>query len=218
LILLDADCIVEKTWLGALIDPLVNGAEAALGNYYPDKNTPVSSQYQMDKISSYFIRGGTTLHGGSIALQTQGDRAVRRRFPKVCFGRGLGFEHTVGTSGIQKEFVPAPNTPPSFLPPGLSSLKRNTVETRPLFSYSVSMVRYQSQIRFPDGPDALPHRRCAHRWSPISLPLRSSAPALSGDCTGRATYLFWSAGRRVAMPWSGCLYRKWAWLSYSGAR
>jgi glycosyltransferase involved in cell wall biosynthesis len=62
LVLLDADCEVEPAWLGALVSPVITFADASLGNYGPDLATPVSLQFEMNKVTTYFVRGVATLH------------------------------------------------------------------------------------------------------------------------------------------------------------
>lgn len=69
-VLLDADSVVEPSWLTAMIATLEQGPAAVCGNYYPLRCTWVSRSEQMEKISGYLIHDWTILQGsGSIAVQ-----------------------------------------------------------------------------------------------------------------------------------------------------
>jgi cellulose synthase/poly-beta-1,6-N-acetylglucosamine synthase-like glycosyltransferase len=71
LVLLDADSLVERGWLGALVEPLIAGAAACIGMHYPSRMTWVSMGEHMEIIEAYNIIG-TNLGQGCSSL------AIRR--------------------------------------------------------------------------------------------------------------------------------------------
>lgn len=69
IVILDADSVVEPSWLSSLLGRLDCGFSAVCGNYYPIRDTWVSRSEQMEKISSYLIHRKAILQGsGSIAV------------------------------------------------------------------------------------------------------------------------------------------------------
>jgi cellulose synthase/poly-beta-1,6-N-acetylglucosamine synthase-like glycosyltransferase len=65
LVLLDADSVVERGWLTALIAPLVSGAAASFGMHYPANMTWISMAEHMDVFQAYHTLGAKLAQGCS---------------------------------------------------------------------------------------------------------------------------------------------------------
>jgi len=104
IVLLDADTIVASDWLRHLVAPLTHGYTAATANYFPLRQTWVSTYLEMEKIAARYIRHNATLQGCGIALRRQAIEAMggfpeavtvgvdwdlsqrlRRRNARLCF-------------------------------------------------------------------------------------------------------------------------------------
>jgi cellulose synthase/poly-beta-1,6-N-acetylglucosamine synthase-like glycosyltransferase len=131
LVLLDADCEVEPAWLSSLVAPVITSADASLGNYSPDLVTPISLQFEMNKISTYFVRGATTLHGGAIAISRTAIDKLGGSFPEaVVVGTDWDLNIRLEQIGARKVFVPEARhkTP---LPSTWSQFVKNEIRWRP---------------------------------------------------------------------------------------
>jgi cellulose synthase/poly-beta-1,6-N-acetylglucosamine synthase-like glycosyltransferase len=70
LVFLDADSVVSRNWLAALVAPLASGANVSIGHYFPRRKTWVSLVEHMEQIQARYILGSTSIQGsGSVALQ-----------------------------------------------------------------------------------------------------------------------------------------------------
>ena len=76
IVLLDADTIVASDWLRHLVAPLTHGYTAATANYFPLRQTWVSTYLEMEKIAARYIRHNATLQGCGIALRRQAIEAM----------------------------------------------------------------------------------------------------------------------------------------------
>jgi cellulose synthase/poly-beta-1,6-N-acetylglucosamine synthase-like glycosyltransferase len=121
--LLDADCVVESSWLTHLVAGILRGADACLGDYRPEPLTPISRQFVIDKIVAYYVRGATTLHGGAILLRRSAVERIGGRFPEdVPAGTDWDLDQRLARVGLRNAFVPAarhatpyPATPSQFI-------------------------------------------------------------------------------------------------------
>ncbi len=120
--LLDADCVVEPSWLTHLVAGILRGADACLGDYRPEPLTSISRQFVIDKIVAYYVRGATTLHGGAILLRRSALDHIGGQFPEdVPVGTDWDLDQRLARAGLRKAFVPAarhetpyPATPSQF--------------------------------------------------------------------------------------------------------
>jgi len=219
LVLLDADCEVEPGWLGALIAPLTYSASAACGNYHPNPITSISIQFVMNKISSYFLRGSTTLHGGAIALRRSVIDQLGGNFPEtVWVGTDWDLNARLERLKVQKVFVPGarhrtpyPYTWPQFIRNEIRwrrALFFATLRTwRPDIKESISSVMVLVPYLIGALLVILPL---------IILLLFPVRPELSATLAwGLALYLVWASGRRLSQVIEVSAYtRDWRWLKW----
>lgn len=216
-VLLDADCEVEPDWLGALIAPIAAGAGAASGNYFPDVVTPISLQFELNKVSTYFVRRAAPLHGGAIALSRSALDALGGSFPEtVLVGTDWDLSARLERLGVSKVFVPAAR------------------HTTPLPSTWPQFIR--NEIRWRRGHFRAVQRSCrsgATGWAacvlglapyavgvllvgiPVALPLLHFLhPALSAYLgQGWVLYIVWVSGRRIGQVIEAAAYQHDArWL------
>jgi cellulose synthase/poly-beta-1,6-N-acetylglucosamine synthase-like glycosyltransferase len=106
--LLDADCVVEPSWLTHLVAVVLAGADACLGDYHPEPLTPISRQFVIDKIVAYYVRGSTRLHGGAMLLRRSAIERIGGRFSEeVPVGTDWDLDQRLARAGLRKAFVPA---------------------------------------------------------------------------------------------------------------
>lgn len=141
--LLDADCVVEPSWLSELVAGVLRGADACLGDYRPEPLTPISRQFVIDKIVAYYVRGATTLHGGAILLRRSAIEGIGGLFPEdVPVGTDWDLDRRLAREGIRKAFVPAARHATPY-PATLSQLVRNGIRWR--------RAHLLAALRFLDG-------------------------------------------------------------------
>jgi glycosyltransferase involved in cell wall biosynthesis len=69
-LLLDADSIISRGWLFALIAPLTKEIQASNGKSFPICRTPISQSELMERIDAYEVKNSVILLGnGSIAIR-----------------------------------------------------------------------------------------------------------------------------------------------------
>ena len=128
--LLDADCVVEPSWLSELVAGILRGADACVGDYRPEPLTPISRQFVIDKIVAYYVRGATTLHGGAILLRRTAIERIGGRFPEdVPAGTDWDLDQRLARAGLRKAFVPAARHATPY-PSTLSQFIRNEIRWR----------------------------------------------------------------------------------------
>lgn len=141
--LLDADCVVEPSWLSELVAGVRRGADACLGDYHPEPLTPISRQFVIDKIVAYYVRGATTLHGGAILLRRSAIERIGGLFPEdVPVGTDWDLDHRLVRAGLRKAFVPAARHATPY-PATLSQFVRNEIRWR--------RAHLLAALRFLDG-------------------------------------------------------------------
>lgn len=151
IVLLDADCVVEPEWLSALIAPIISGLDAALGNYFAEPATPIAQQYELDKISTYFIRRSTALCGGAIAISRAALNRIGGRFDdSVKVGTDWNLNIQLEKLGLHKCFVPTARHTTPF-PPNLREYIKNEIRWRRahlLSIFQTSPCGYKEAIQF----------------------------------------------------------------------
>jgi cellulose synthase/poly-beta-1,6-N-acetylglucosamine synthase-like glycosyltransferase len=181
--LLDADCVVEPSWLIHLVAVMLHGADACLGDYRPEPLTPISRQFVIDKIVAYYVRGATTLHGGAILLRRSAVERIGGQFPEdVPVGTDFDLDKRLVRAGLRKVFVPAARHTTPY-PATLSQFIQNEIRWRRAHVLAV--------LRFLDGtPRALLRS------------LRELAPYLIVSAT--ATVLVGALGLSLWSPRTAC--------------
>lgn len=106
-VLMDADCVLDRHCLERLIAPITRDADAALTNYQAVRLTPISRARMMAKIAAYDVDGAVTLHGGVIAVR----RSLIERlagFPEdVLVGVDWDLDARIQTLGGRRVYVGA---------------------------------------------------------------------------------------------------------------
>jgi cellulose synthase/poly-beta-1,6-N-acetylglucosamine synthase-like glycosyltransferase len=70
IVVLDADTLVESSWLEQLIAPLTQEYAASTSNYFPLVQSWVSRYFELEKLSAYLVHQDNTLNGcGGIAIR-----------------------------------------------------------------------------------------------------------------------------------------------------
>jgi cellulose synthase/poly-beta-1,6-N-acetylglucosamine synthase-like glycosyltransferase len=130
IVILDADTLVDPTWLTELMRPLESGIEAACGNYYPVRNTAWAAFEQAEKVVGNCVRQQGTLQGsGSIAIERN---ALERAggFPEtVKVGVDFDLDLRCVAAGLRKAFVESSHVL-SERPATLAEVWRNEVRWR----------------------------------------------------------------------------------------
>jgi cellulose synthase/poly-beta-1,6-N-acetylglucosamine synthase-like glycosyltransferase len=217
--LLDADCVVEPSWLSEFVSGVLSGADACLGDYRPEPLTSISRQFVIDKIVAYYVRGATTLHGGAILLRRSAVERIGGQFPEdVPVGTDWDLDQRLARAGLRKAFVPAARHTTPY-PATLSQFVRNEIRWRRAHLLAV--------LRFLDGS---PHA--------LLRGLRDLAPYLVASTTaigfvaafgmsfwslrGAGWVLaalglghLWIMGRRAGQVFEVAAYsRDWRWLRF----
>jgi cellulose synthase/poly-beta-1,6-N-acetylglucosamine synthase-like glycosyltransferase len=216
LVLLDADCEVEPAWLSSLVAPVITSADASLGNYSPDLVTPISLQFEMNKISTYFVRGATTLHGGAIAISRTAIDKLGGSFPEaVVVGTDWDLNIRLEQIGARKVFVPEARhkTP---LPSTWSQFVKNEIRWRR--AHFTAVLRFWS----PRVTEWVPGLMSLVPYAvgilsigvPASIPLLYFLHPVASFYVawGWALYLVWALGRRVGQVIEVATYsgdRRW---------
>jgi cellulose synthase/poly-beta-1,6-N-acetylglucosamine synthase-like glycosyltransferase len=216
---LDADCVVEPSWLSALVAGMRRGADACLGDYRPEPLTPISRQFVIDKIAAYYVRGATTLHGGAILLRRSALERIGGQFPEdVPVGTDWDLDQRLGRAGLRKAFVPAARHTTPY-PATLSQLVHNEIRWR--------RAHLLAALRFLDGTpggrlrglrELAPYLVASATaiglvgalglslWSP-----RSAWRVLAALGLGH----LWILGRRAGQVFEVAAYsRDWRWLRF----
>jgi cellulose synthase/poly-beta-1,6-N-acetylglucosamine synthase-like glycosyltransferase len=103
--ILDADCVVGPDWLFAMLQPLLRGAAASCGNYFPLRCTWVSRAEQMEKFAYYSIDRFCSLGSGSIAIRREALEAIGG-FPRdVYVGVDWDLNVRLAERGMQRGFA-----------------------------------------------------------------------------------------------------------------
>jgi cellulose synthase/poly-beta-1,6-N-acetylglucosamine synthase-like glycosyltransferase len=217
--LLDADCVVEPSWLSELVAGLLRGADACLGDYRPEPLTPISRQFVIDKIAAYYVRGATTLHGGAILLRRSAIERIGGLFPEdVPAGTDWDLDQRLGRAGLRRAFVPAARHTTPY-PSTLSQFINNEIRWR--------RAHLLAALRFLDGTPGVRRRSLRELapyliasatafglvaalglsfWSP-----RSAGWALAALGLGH----LWILGRRAGQVFEVAAYsREWQWLRF----
>jgi cellulose synthase/poly-beta-1,6-N-acetylglucosamine synthase-like glycosyltransferase len=217
LVLLDADCEVEPGWLDALVAPMTECADAALGNYFPDPVTPISLQFEMNKISTYFVRGATNLHGGAIAVQRAALDRLGGVFPEaVVVGTDWDLNERLEQIGAKKVFVPnARHTTP--FPSTWRQFTKDEIRWRR--AHFLAVLRFWRPHLKEWGPSLMgltPYvvGLLLALIPPAVLLLYLPYPVFSLYLArGWALYIAWISGRRVGQVIEVASYTgDWAWL------
>lgn len=217
-VLLDADCVVEPEWLCPLVGSIEAGADACLANYFPTPVTPISQQFEMDKISSYFIRGATTLHGGAIVISRAMVDKLGGSFPEsVLVGVDWDLNMRLERLGVRKEFVeaarhitPHPATWSQFIK---NELRWRRAHLSSVLRFQENSLKAYIELLFGLAPYVT-------GWLFLALPiaallLASFAPSLSmGLLFALTLYIAWIMGRRMSQVIEVAAYHgDWRWLS-----
>jgi cellulose synthase/poly-beta-1,6-N-acetylglucosamine synthase-like glycosyltransferase len=216
---LDADCVVEPSWLTHLVTAVLMGADACLGDYRPEPLTPISRQFVIDKIVAYYVRGATTLHGGAILLRRSAVERVGGRFPEdVLVATDWDLDQRVARAGLCKVFVPAARHATPY-PSTLRQFIQNEIRWR--------RGHLLAALRFLHGtPGAL---LCGLRELAPYLTASATAigfvaalglslwsPRSAGWVLAAVVLCFlWILGRRAGQAFEVAAYsRDWRWLRF----
>lgn len=105
-VLLDADSIVKRSWLRALVAPLGEQFGAVVGNYMPVRLAPISAYYMACKISTLAVRGESVLQGsGSIAILRHHLEELGRFDEDVTVGVDWHLGQRLAQRGIRATFA-----------------------------------------------------------------------------------------------------------------
>jgi biofilm PGA synthesis N-glycosyltransferase PgaC len=217
--LLDADCVVETSWLSELVAGILRGADACLGDYRPEPLTPISRQFVIDKIVAYYVRGAATLHGGAILLRRSAIESIGGQFPEdVPVGTDWDLDQRLGRAGLRKAFVPAARHTTPY-PATWSQFVRNEIRWR--------RAHLLAALRFLDGtPGAW--RRGLREFAPY-LVASATAMGLVGALglslwSPRGAWRLlaalglghlWVMGRRAGQAFEVAAYSgDWRWLRF----
>ena len=217
--LLDADCVVEPSWLNELVAGLLRGADACVGDYRPEPLTPISRQFVIDKIVAYYVRGATTLHGGAALLRRSAVERIGGRFPEeVPAGTDWDLDQRLARAGLRKVFVPAARHATPY-PSTVSQFIRNEIRWRRAHLLAV--------LRLLDGtPGAL--LRAPRQLAPYLIASATATgllvalglfPWSSGSAwrllAAIGLCLLWLMGRRAGQVFEvSAQSRDWRWLRF----
>jgi cellulose synthase/poly-beta-1,6-N-acetylglucosamine synthase-like glycosyltransferase len=216
---LDADCVVEPSWLTHLVDGIRRGADACLGDYRPEPLTPISRQFVIDKIVAYYVRGATTLHGGAILLRRSAIDRIGGQFPEgVPVGTDWDLDQRLARAGLRKAFVPAARHTTPY-PATLSQFVCNEIRWR--------RAHLLATLRFLDGtPDVrtrglrelAPYLIAAATAIGLASALGLSLWSPSGASrvlAGLGLGHLWLMGRRAGQVFEvAAQSRDWRWLRF----
>ena len=217
--LLDADCVVEPSWLTHLVAGIQDGSDACLGDYRPEPLTPISRQFVIDKIVAYYVRGSTRLHGGAILLRRSAVERIGGQFPEnVPVGTDWDLDQRLARAGLRRAFVPAARHATPY-PSTLWQFIRN--ETRWRRAHFLAALRLQDRTfgaLLRGLRDLAPYLIVSATaiglvaalglsfWSPRSA---GWVLAASGLC------LLWILARRAGHVFEVAAYsRNWRWLQF----
>jgi cellulose synthase/poly-beta-1,6-N-acetylglucosamine synthase-like glycosyltransferase len=121
-VLLDADCLVNSDWLTELVQPLMNGYDAACSNFFPVVHSQVSQYFEFEKVFWYELKAENVLHGNAIALRRELLARLGGMDETVKVGVDWDLDRQVLQLGGRRKFVkasqvqtPLPATPGQFL-------------------------------------------------------------------------------------------------------
>lgn len=146
--LLDADSVVEKEWLSALVSPIAAGLDAATGNFLPLRETAISRYFLMEKIDTYCVRNQAILYGGgSIALKRTCIEEIGGFPEDVRVGVDWDLNARFELLGKTKVFVPDAKLL-TELPATLPEFARNEIRWRRAHIHSL----FRLKRRFLSNP------------------------------------------------------------------
>lgn len=106
IVILDADSRVEPMWLYGLVSPLLSGAHTSTGNFFAERQTPVTRCSEMEKISAYQVHSSHTLQGsGSIALHREVIERLKGFPEDVVVGVDWDLNVRVEKTGFRRAFA-----------------------------------------------------------------------------------------------------------------
>ena len=217
--LLDADCVVEPSWLSELVAGIRRGADACLGDYRPEPLTPISRQFVIDKIVAYYVRGATTLHGGAIVLRRSAVERIGGLFPEdVPVATDWDLDQRIGRAGLRKAFVPAARHATPY-PATLSQLVRNEIRWRRAHLLAVLRFVDRTPGGWLGGLRALaPYLGASATVIGLAAALGLSFWSPRGAWRVLAALglgLLWVLGRRAGHVFEVAAYgRDWRWLRH----
>lgn len=106
IVILDADSLVESSWLWALVQALDSGYDAVCGNYAPLRDTWITRTEEMERIECHQINQTCILQGsGSIAIRRDILEAIGGFPTHVTVGVDWDMDTRLTAKGFKKKFV-----------------------------------------------------------------------------------------------------------------
>jgi cellulose synthase/poly-beta-1,6-N-acetylglucosamine synthase-like glycosyltransferase len=217
--LLDADCVVEPSWLSELVAGILRGADACLGDYRPEPLTRISRQFVIDKVVAYYVRGATTLHGGAILLRRSAVDRIGGRFPEdVPVGTDWDLDRRLAGAGLRKAFVPAARHTTPY-PATLSQFVQNEIRWRRAHLLAVRRLADRSpRVLLRTLRELAPYVTALATAIGLvgALGLSLSSPRGAGwVVVALGLGLLWILGRRAGQALEVAAYRRdWRWLRF----
>ncbi len=218
LIFLDADSKVTPNWLKGMVAPLANGKLASTGNYYAERDTPISRCGEMEKTWVFEVKRARPLQGsGGIALQRLVIEQLGGKLPEdVPVGVDWDLDVRVKSLGIECVYTPEAilytERPATFNEFWQNETRWRRAHLAGLWRHRHILLQHLSQI--------IEKTLFYIIAFPIALIFFISIASLVAGEFNLAAWcslvLIWIIGRQIALVGGIAAYQKdWRWISYA---